>query len=148
MSGYTDIIREAFQSPLTKAQADEIEDVMRHTIFHSTLDWQTREELHDGAREAAKILGFQLLGPRGPRGLGPARRAPPGTPNPLMAQYVKGYQDALSAAKDIVWEIVSTRATREAIVARLISAGREANKVRQRSGEMRRRSSRRSRRSR
>jgi hypothetical protein len=142
MSGYTDIIREAFQSPLTKAQADEIEDVMRHTIFHSTLDWQTREELHEAAREAAKLLGFQLLAPRGPRGLGPARSAPPATPT----QYAKGYQDGVTAAMDVVWELIprsgSTRTLRETILARL-KAMKAAGAAR--SGDARRRSSRRSR---
>lgn len=34
----------------------EIEDVMRHDIFHSTLDWQTREELEDAARMAYQAL--------------------------------------------------------------------------------------------
>ena len=34
---------------------DEIEDVMRHAIFHSTLDWQTKRQLCDGAREALEI---------------------------------------------------------------------------------------------
>ena len=33
----------------------EIEDIMRHDIFHSTLDWQTREELDAAAREANEI---------------------------------------------------------------------------------------------
>ena len=29
---------------------------MRNVIFHSTLDWQTREELEDAARLAVEIL--------------------------------------------------------------------------------------------
>lgn len=29
-----------------------IENIMREEIFHSTLDWQTREQLRDGARQA------------------------------------------------------------------------------------------------
>ena len=37
---------------------DEIEDTMRHIIFHSTLDWQTREELADGARDAWAVVSF------------------------------------------------------------------------------------------
>ena len=32
------------------------EDTMRHVIFHSTLDWQTREQLMQGAREALQII--------------------------------------------------------------------------------------------
>jgi|SRR5882672_3084530 len=33
----------------------EIEAVMRHTIFHSTLDWQTARELQEGARQAYTV---------------------------------------------------------------------------------------------
>ncbi len=33
----------------------ELEEIMRHDIFHSTLDWQTREELEDAARLAVKV---------------------------------------------------------------------------------------------
>ena len=43
------LIREA-----TDAAADDmarIENIMREEIFHSTLDWQTREQLADAARE-------------------------------------------------------------------------------------------------
>lgn len=32
--------------------AEQIEEIMRHDIFHSTLDWQTKEEFEDGARKA------------------------------------------------------------------------------------------------
>lgn len=35
---------------------EEIEDCMRHTIFHSTLDWQTKAELMRGAREAWEVV--------------------------------------------------------------------------------------------
>jgi hypothetical protein len=34
----------------------EIEDTMRHVIFHSTLDWQTREQLAQAAREAWEVV--------------------------------------------------------------------------------------------
>lgn len=37
-------------------EAAQIEDIMRHEIFHSTLDWQSREELDEGARQAARLL--------------------------------------------------------------------------------------------
>lgn len=33
-----------------------IEDCMRQDIFHSTLDWQTRAQLHDAAKEATLIM--------------------------------------------------------------------------------------------
>lgn len=34
----------------------DIEDSMRHDIFHSTLDWQTRDQLIAGAREAWALI--------------------------------------------------------------------------------------------
>lgn len=34
----------------------KIEDTMRHEIFHSTLDWQTSEQLEEGARQAYGIV--------------------------------------------------------------------------------------------
>lgn len=34
----------------------QIEDIMRAEIFHSTLDWQTREQLIDAARKAFALL--------------------------------------------------------------------------------------------
>jgi hypothetical protein len=33
-----------------------IENIMRDEIFHSTLDWQTREQLMDGAQQAQERL--------------------------------------------------------------------------------------------
>lgn len=48
------LIREA-----TDAATDDvarIENIMREDIFHSTLDWQTREQLADAAREANRRL--------------------------------------------------------------------------------------------
>jgi hypothetical protein len=35
--------------------ASIIEQIMRDDIFHSTLDWQTAEELKDGARKAHEL---------------------------------------------------------------------------------------------
>ena len=43
-----------------EAHAQAIEEIMRQDIFHSTLDWQTREQLEEAAREAELIL--QSLG--------------------------------------------------------------------------------------
>ena len=48
------LIREA-----TDAAADDvprIENIMREEIFHSTLDWQTRAQLAEGARQAHRRL--------------------------------------------------------------------------------------------
>ena len=33
-----------------------LENIMREEIFHSTLDWQTREQLADGAQQAQQRL--------------------------------------------------------------------------------------------
>jgi hypothetical protein len=33
-----------------------VENIMRDDIFHSTLDWQTREQLTDAARQAFAML--------------------------------------------------------------------------------------------
>jgi hypothetical protein len=38
------------------AMLEEIEDTMRHDIFHSTLDWQTRAQLQQGARDALELI--------------------------------------------------------------------------------------------
>ncbi|AOW13336.1 hypothetical protein LPB72_09805 [Hydrogenophaga crassostreae] len=35
---------------------ERIEDTMRNVVFHSTLSWQTREQLEQGAREALQII--------------------------------------------------------------------------------------------
>ena len=34
----------------------QIETIMREDIFHSTLDWQTRQQLADAARDAYELL--------------------------------------------------------------------------------------------
>lgn len=43
------------------ATLEEIEDCMRHDIFHSTLDWQTRDQLKDAARLAVEVLSAERL---------------------------------------------------------------------------------------
>ena len=37
-------------------EAAMVEDIMRNEVFHSTLDWQTAEQLRQGTREAWAIL--------------------------------------------------------------------------------------------
>ncbi|SKB62909.1 hypothetical protein [Sphingopyxis flava] len=54
-SQYTQTISEATGVADPELLA-EIEDVMRHVIFHSTLDWQTREQLSQAAREALEVI--------------------------------------------------------------------------------------------
>jgi hypothetical protein len=39
-------------------QIREVESYMRHIIFHSTLNWQTQEQLETAAVEAAEDLEF------------------------------------------------------------------------------------------
>lgn len=54
LTGYNAIIAEAIgDQPIEVLES--VQDIMRHDIFHSTLDWQTREQLKDAARE-----GFQV----------------------------------------------------------------------------------------
>lgn len=62
MSVYHQIITEA--TGITNAEHVKlIEDCMRHDIFHSTLDWQTREELEYAARDAVDMLKEEGLLP-------------------------------------------------------------------------------------
>jgi hypothetical protein len=51
---YEDIITEA--TGITGRDVGHVESIMREDIFHSTLDWQSREMLARAAREAAKML--------------------------------------------------------------------------------------------
>ena len=48
----------------TDTEAQEIEDVMRHDIFHSTLDWQPAPLFDKAARVAYAVL-HNLPLPRG-----------------------------------------------------------------------------------
>jgi hypothetical protein len=54
MSIYQLTIRHA--TNCSEEEAVQIEAVMRNVIFHSTLDWQTREEL-----ESAAQIGFAVV---------------------------------------------------------------------------------------
>ena len=40
----------------TTEEAEDVEDIMRNDIFHSTLDWQTKEQLEEAARVALHLL--------------------------------------------------------------------------------------------
>jgi hypothetical protein len=55
LTGYQGLIQEA-TGVNDRKLIERIEDTMRHVIFHSTLDWQTREQLMQGAREALQII--------------------------------------------------------------------------------------------
>jgi len=53
MTGYRRLIVEA--TGCNPNEAAEIEDVMRDVVFHSTLDWQTRDQLIEAARLAYSV---------------------------------------------------------------------------------------------
>jgi transcription termination factor Rho len=55
MSHYSKLITEATGETNPQRVAD-IEESMRQDVFHSTLDWQAKDHLFWGAREAVKIL--------------------------------------------------------------------------------------------
>ncbi|WP_020597290.1 hypothetical protein [Spirosoma panaciterrae] len=42
----------------SESDAYEIEEYMRHNIFNSTLDWQTMQQLEQGAVKAWKEIQF------------------------------------------------------------------------------------------
>jgi len=44
----------------TPQDAAMVEDIMRRFVFHSTLDWQSREELDRGADDAWAMLEEDL----------------------------------------------------------------------------------------
>jgi hypothetical protein len=54
MSMYGELIIKA--TGCTDAEARDAEEIMRHDIFHSTLDWQPRPLFIKAARLAVKIL--------------------------------------------------------------------------------------------
>lgn len=39
-------------------EAHKIEDIMRHTIFHSTLDWLSKRQFNAGAKKAYSIYKY------------------------------------------------------------------------------------------
>ncbi len=55
---------------------DEVESLMRDVVFHSTLDWQSREQFDDGARQAYDVLKAQRA-PTYPDRFEPAPRRRP-----------------------------------------------------------------------
>jgi hypothetical protein len=55
LSGYQALIKEA-TGVADVDHIERIEDTMRNVIFHSTLSWQTREQLVQAAREALQII--------------------------------------------------------------------------------------------
>lgn len=58
MSCYTDAIIKA--TGCLEADAPILEEIMRHTIFHSTLDWQTKQVFDKGARDAYDVHLYEI----------------------------------------------------------------------------------------
>lgn len=56
LRGYQKMIHKA--TNCDPKDAAEIEDIMRNTIFHSTLDWQTKRQFNRGARQAKELLDY------------------------------------------------------------------------------------------
>jgi len=55
MTIYSDLISRA--TGLTDPdKVEQVEGYMRHIYFHSTLNWQTREQLEQAAKESAADL--------------------------------------------------------------------------------------------
>lgn len=54
LPGYLRTIAAALPG-LTEIEYREIEEIMRHTIFHSTLDWQTKAQLRRAAKQARQV---------------------------------------------------------------------------------------------
>jgi hypothetical protein len=48
-------INETLGENIPERDAEEIEDIVRHDIFHSTLDWQTKAMLQRGIRQAYEV---------------------------------------------------------------------------------------------
>mgnify|MGYP001594854238 CR=1 FL=1 len=56
---YTQMIQAA--TGCTDAEAREAEEIMRHDIFHSTLDWQSRSLFDKAARLAVAVLRDETI---------------------------------------------------------------------------------------
>ena len=54
MNIYRELIKKAVGC--NDKDAADIEEIMRDTIFHSTLDWQTKAQLTRAARLGAEVL--------------------------------------------------------------------------------------------
>ena len=52
---FSELIEETLKCSLPQKEKDEIENIVRTTIFHSTLDWQTKGQLKKAIKEANAI---------------------------------------------------------------------------------------------
>jgi hypothetical protein len=55
LNGYHSLINQA-TGLSRKEDLDKVEEIMRHGIYHSRLDWQSRSELWRGAKMAHKMM--------------------------------------------------------------------------------------------
>ena len=55
LRGYQKLISESIGGTTDMCVLAEVEDIMRHVIFHSTLDWQSGEQFKQGAIEAYEV---------------------------------------------------------------------------------------------
>ncbi len=53
-TGYEHVI--LYSTGCLPSEVGVIEEIMRGVVFHSALDWQTREELEQGARTAYAVF--------------------------------------------------------------------------------------------
>ena len=60
LKGYAKMIEEATGVTDEKKLA-KIEDVMRNVIFHSTLDWQSKQEFNEGALAALEVVNAMAV---------------------------------------------------------------------------------------
>lgn len=52
---YQNLVNETLGETVPEKDANEILDIVRQDIFHSTLDWQTKAMLQRGIRQAYEI---------------------------------------------------------------------------------------------
>lgn len=50
------LMEETLVAKITPKTAREIETILRQNVFHSTLDWQTKEQLQEGIKLAYSIF--------------------------------------------------------------------------------------------
>ena len=63
LKGYAKQIQLVTECPIKDVA--EVEEYMRHIIFHSNLDWQTKRQFNKGARDAWSDIQFM----RSPEGM-------------------------------------------------------------------------------
>lgn len=57
LKGYQKLIQES--TGCTNEEAGEIEEIMRHDIFHSTLDWVPKDRFVEAANQAYEMMKLE-----------------------------------------------------------------------------------------